>query len=180
MSAFEDKDLELFNLAKIFYSETHFKKALTALEQIKKPTNDVIRLKADTLFELGDFKQSIIFFRQLGLVSHEAFCYLMLDDLKTAEKLYFKLEYCAPKKWGLFLCQLFSSPNKHLIGPGFLTFRLFFESSYGYFYRFAKSDYCKIINKHKAILSQMYPELENNIRKAVEKADSIIAKNQSY
>lgn len=148
------------------FSEYKFQELITEVDKLDKPDPKSIEFKANSLFELGEFEAAIPYYEHLKAFANVGFCYLMLEDFENAREYYLKAETSSAKKWGLFLLLLLSRASKSFPGPGFLTFRLFFQTSYCYFLRFAKNDYIKRINESLSQLKVIYPDIESEIDKA--------------
>ena len=153
------------NLKKLF-AEFKFQEILDLLKEKKELTHDEIIFKANSHFELGNFDQALNLYENLHMYTNLGFCYLLKNDFQQAKAAYLKAEPSSAKKWGLFMVLLLSKCEKVFPGPGFLTFRLFFESSYHYFLKFNKSDFVARIDECVFQLKPLYPDLEKEIAKA--------------
>ena len=157
------------NLKQLF-ADFEFQKIIDILKQEKSLSKELLEHKANCLFELGDFKQAWQIYDQLEMFTSLGFCFLLEDDFEKAKKSYLKALPSSAQKWGLFITLLFSRTDKVFPGPGFLTFRLFFESTYYYLLKFQKIDYLNRIDECVPQLKPLYPDIE----KEIEKARSII------
>lgn len=157
------------NLKKLF-ADFKFQEIIDIINLEKSPPRELLELKASSLFELGDFKQAAKIYEKLEMFTNLGFCFLLENDFEKAKQSYLKAKPSSAKKWGLFLTLLFSRTDKVFPGPGFLTFRLFFESSYYYLLKFQKIDFMNRINECVHQLKPLYPDIE----KEIEKAKSII------
>ena len=151
---------------KQLFADFEFQKVIDEINQIQDPSLEEIRLKAHSLFELGDFDQAMMIYENLQMYTNLGFCYILKDDCYQAKMTYLKADPSAAKKWGLFLTLLLSRCDRVFPGPGFLTFRLFFESTYYYLLKFKKTDYINRINESAHQLKHLYPEIEKEIKKA--------------
>lgn len=156
---------DLYELKEKF-AELEFQSLIDAVNEIKGPSREILVLKAHSLFELGDFDKAIVLYENLQMYNNLGFCYLMKSDFQQAKISYLKSQASSAKKWGLFITLLFSRCDKVFPGPGFLTFRLFFESTYVYLLKFKKTDFIDRINECVYQLKPLYPDIEKEINKA--------------
>lgn len=155
----------LENYKKLF-AEFKFQEILDLLEKEADLSNELLEYKANSLFELGEFGQSKMIYAQLESFTSLGFCYLLEDDFTNAKKFYLKAKPSSAQKWGLFITLLFSRTDKIFPGPGFLTFRLFFESTYYYLLKFKKTDFLARIDECVEQLKPLYPDVDKEISKA--------------
>lgn len=155
----------LENLKKLF-ADFEFQKIIDLINLEKNPSKEILEIKANCLFELGRFKEAKKHFLELSLFNNLGFCFLLENDFTNAKKAYLMADVSSARKWGLFITLLFSRTDKVFPGPGFLTFRLFFESTYYYLIKFQKLDFINRINECVHQLKPLYPDIEKEIEKA--------------
>jgi tetratricopeptide (TPR) repeat protein len=148
------------------FADLEFQSLIDTINASTEPSHEMLILKAHSLFELGDFDKAIVLYENLQMYNNLGFCYLMKNDFLQAKTAYLKSPASSAKKWGLFITLLFSRCDKVFPGPGFLTFRLFFESTYYYLLKFKKTDFIDRINECVHQLKPLYPDIEKEIAKA--------------
>jgi hypothetical protein len=127
----------------------------------------VEQVDADLCFEQGDFINAQQYYADLGLNAHAAFAALMQMDIKHAEFYLSKATNNPLSRWLYFLCVFLQNPNQmHHANPGVLTFRLYFEATMQYFYRFHIEEYIRIILAQRYQLEAIYPPLRLELDKA--------------
>ena len=154
------------NQIKKLFAEFKFQEILDEFKSLDQLSQELLRYKADSLFELGEFEQAKQIYSELSLHNSLGFCFLMQGDFENAKKAYLQASSSSAQKWGLFITLLFSRTDKVFPGPGFLTFRLFFESTYFYLLKFQKTDYLNRINECVHQLTPLYPDVPKEIQKA--------------
>ncbi len=121
---------------------------------------------ADELLEQGRFEEAQHHYQSLGLYAQAGFAAILNQDLDLAFKLYQEAPLSPAKRWGLFLYDFFSNPNRSIPSPGFLSCRLFFEATMGYIFKFEIKEWRQIIIKNKESLKVIYPDLEKELKRA--------------
>lgn len=124
--------------------------------------------KLQQLFEEGKFAEAQAQFAEQDLFAQAGFAALLNQDLETAFELYQKASLSPAKRWGLFLYDFFSNPYRSIPSPGFLSFRLFFEATMGYIFRFKIAKWQEIILNNKDSLRVIYPDIEKELKRAQE------------
>lgn len=155
---------ELKSIQELF-SNAQYHEIIELLPNSKELDDEFLLLKAHSLFELGKFDQARFIYKKLQMFANVGFCFLLENDFVNAEKNYLKAKNSSAKKWGLFMVLLLSRCTETFPGPGFLTFRLFFESSYFYFVKFKKKEFLARIFETKNQLQTLYPDLDKEIKK---------------
>lgn len=158
---------EILQKIKTHFAKFEFQEIVDLVQALENPSNTVLDYQAHSLFELGAVNEAKKIYEQTQNYSAQGFCFLILDDFESAQAAYLKANTSAAQKWGLFVTLLFSRCNKTFPGPGFLSFRLFFESTYGYLLKFQKSDFIDRINECKTQLAVLYPDIDLDIKKAL-------------
>lgn len=131
---------------------------------LKKMTNDILN-KADKLLELGKFQEAKEEYLKNQQITQAAYAALLEEKIPEALELYLKAPLSSAQRWGLFLCDLFTDPKRSIPSPGVLSFRLYFEVTYSYAYRFSIKNYVNIFEEYAKSLGQLYPEYESDMNK---------------
>lgn len=134
---------------------------------------DSIINQADILLEEGKFREAKILYLQNQQITQAAYATLLDQNLNEALELYLQAPHSAAKRWGLFLCDFFINPHRSLPSPGVLSFRLYFEASYFYCYKFGIRDYLRSFEEHADSLAKFYPEYLNDMEKVRSQHDLI-------
>ncbi|MCE2929569.1 MAG: hypothetical protein LW817_08070 [Candidatus Caenarcaniphilales bacterium] len=90
---------------------------------------------------------------------------LLKGQLDEAASLYEKAPLTNAKKWGFFVCDFLKDPMRNLPGPGFLTFRLFFETTMRDFVKHNRNDYFECFANQIHNLNVLYPDAEKELKK---------------
>ena len=131
------------------------------------------QLEADCLLELKQAQLAVNIYEQLQLYSQAGFAAILAQDLTRAQSLYQRAVASPATKWGEFLIQFLNEANNRqysfphdIATPGYLTFRLYFEATYGYFLNYSLNDYLVRFLDYKDQLIKVYPEIIKDIGSA--------------
>lgn len=125
-------------------------------EEIKE--KKVLQLYAESSLELGDFRSAIESFDKAELKAQAAFVLILDGEIAAARELYKQSPDSLAKHWGVFLCDLLDVNVDSISTPGFLTFRLFFESTMTYILKFNLEKYLASFITNAGELSSYFPE----------------------
>lgn len=128
--------------------------------------NEIYKLIAEANLELKDLEQAKKNFLNANLFAQAAFCAVLARDLILAKELYEKSSDSLAKHWGLFLCQILDLSNDKFDLPGFLSIRLFLESTVTYFMIFNLDDYLETFIKNSPQIENYFPEFRKYIGSA--------------
>ena len=157
---------ELIQKLNSLRAEFKFKEIIELCDSQTDLSSYELEFKAHALFELADFDRAELLYRELELFNAAGMCLVMQDRLDEALTMFMQAKTSSARKWGLFLVLLLSGTTKIFPGPGFLTFRLFFESTYYYFLKFDLVLFLQRINAYAAQLEPIYPDIHKEITKA--------------
>jgi tetratricopeptide (TPR) repeat protein len=126
------------------------------------------QLLAESHLELGNIEKAQNSYLRNGLKTQSNFCLVLEGQFKKARKLYQECPWSPANKWGIFLCDfLGAEQNTNTIsGPGFLTFRLFLESTIFYFLQLGRKNYVDEFLNNASNIEQLFPELRKYIASA--------------
>ncbi len=162
---------DLYHQAQSKFQHNDFE---AALQLCKNAHNKELKhLEADCLVELKQAKQAIDIYEELQLYSQAGFAAVLAQDLPRAQALYLQAISSPATKWGEFLIQFLNEASNReymfphdIATPGYLTFRLYFESTYGYFLNYSLYDYMLRFLDYKDQLINAYPEIIKDIGSA--------------
>lgn len=127
---------------------------------------EIQELKAFSLQELKYSEASSLLYEELELYTQAGFAAILARDFPRAEKLYSKASLSSARSWGEFLIDFLSSNKSEIASPGYLTFRLYFESSFGYFLNYELKDYIQKFLDTQNDLEKVYPDIIKDIGSA--------------
>lgn len=171
---------DLYHQAQSKFHDNDFAVALLlcqkALLEINTPTSlskQIKHLEADCLVELKQAYLAANIYEELQLYSQAAFAAILTQDLPRARLLYQQAIDSPATKWGSFLVQFLNEASNRqysfphdIATPGYLTFRLYFEASYGYFLNYGLNDYITRFLDYRNQLINIYPEIIKDIGSA--------------
>lgn len=160
----------LFDLGFESFTNSDFANAVKNFKAAEASTGlDETRLNqllAESLLETGDFAQAKEYFLKANMPSQAAFAMILNGELDEAKKIYEAAVFSLGRKWGLFLCDFLGNTADVAQAPGFLTFRLMFESTVTYFIRFSLDHYLERFLLNTKQLESYFPELKKCIGSA--------------
>ena len=121
--------------------------------------------EADKLLEAGKFREAKEEYLKNKQKTQAAYAAVLAEDIPEALELYLEVPHSAAKKWGLFLCDFLTNPNRPIPSPGVLSFRLYFEVTFSYCYRFDLKDYAGKFYQFADSLVAIYPEYVSDMDK---------------
>lgn len=117
--------------------------------------NDYEKIKID--FLSGKIKGCKNYFEKNHYYVEAGYCYIILDDLDKAEKLFKSVDENNPRAtWGLFLLQLIRGNIKS--SPTYFQVRNFLELDLNILLLYCKGDYVEKIIKYSDFLAYYNPE----------------------
>ncbi len=162
---------DLYHQAQSKFQHNDFEAALQLCKNARN--KEFKHLEADCLVELKQASLAIDIYEELELYSQAGFAAILTQDLPRAKSLYEKAISSPSTKWGKFLIEFLNEATNRqysfthdIATPGYLTFRLYFESTYGYFLNYGLNDYLVRFLDYKNQLINAYPEILKDIGSA--------------
>ncbi len=171
---------DLYQQAQDQFQHCNFEAALQLCSNVLSETNlapelhkQIQHLQADCLVELKQALLAVKIYEELQFYSQAGFAAVLAQDLPRAKLLYQQAIASPSAKWGEFLIAFLNEASNRLYRfpqdiptPGYLTFRLYFESTYGYFLSYGLNDYIVRFLDYKDQLINVYPEILKDIGSA--------------
>lgn len=140
--------------------------AINDIHQDADSIKEIKELKAFSLQELKLAEQASLLYEELKLYTQAGFAAILTKDFNRAQKLYSQAEFSPARKWGEFLIDFLHSNKIEIASPGYLTFRLYFESSFGYFLSHELKEYIQRFLNNRSSLEKIYPDITKDIGSA--------------
>jgi tetratricopeptide (TPR) repeat protein len=145
-----------------------YKKSLTLINEIQldepektslyEPFAQKLRSYiADMSFELGFFSEARENYLVIKSLPQAAYTLIFEEKLDEALDLYHLCPYSPAAKWGVFLCQLLKDEIS-IFNPGYLSYRLFLETTATYFIRFKLNKYLESLIIASKDIEAVFPE----------------------
>ncbi len=175
-------DNKLFETGFNAFKQGDFSNAASNLEVYLKESEsqpesaeykEVNQLIAESHLELGDFLIAKEHFVKAEMPAQAGFAAILAEDIKEAVKLYELAPDSLARSWGVFLCEFLGELKEDVQTPGFLTFRLFFESTITYIIKFNIKSYLDKLNLCLYQLEFYFPEIRKFIGSAYMSIDDL-------